>query len=123
VNDAFRGAVSLVALMAIYYALRVGILYLNGWLSLKNRALLRHKAEHAFWMPASLGTSALLAVITELGAVGSNDPLTDRSWLLLFVVTAAVFGLRPLREHDRKAPKAEVKPKAEATTEKTESRT
>jgi hypothetical protein len=107
VNDAFRGAISVVALVALYYAVRVGFAFLDSWTAQKNRDLRRHLASHAFWMPVSLGTSALLAVLTELGRVGGNNAVDERSWLRLFIVAAAYLGLRPLREHSRKIARAE----------------
>jgi hypothetical protein len=107
VNDAFRGVISVVALVALYYAIRVSFPYLNDWASQKNRDLRRHKAEHAFWMPASLGTSAVLAILTELNRVGNNLPVDAKSWARLYIVVGAYLGLRPLREHGRRCPKAE----------------
>jgi hypothetical protein len=124
VNDAFRGAISVVALVALYYAVRVGFTFLNSWTAQKNRDLRRHLASHAFWMPVSLGTSALLAVLTEMGRVGENTAVDERSWLRLFIVVAAYLGLRPLREHNRKSAKVDdTGSKVETTTDKTGAKT
>lgn len=98
-NDVYRGAVIVVALVAFYFAARLAVAYLDLW----HR---RHRiAVHVLWMALGLTITTRLVIDSLVDRLGDNTPLTGQEWLRLPQVAAITAGLRPLWVYHQARPR------------------
>jgi quinol-cytochrome oxidoreductase complex cytochrome b subunit len=93
VNDAFRGVVALLGLVALGYAVRLFAGEMVQWIKHHHR---EHIARHVFFLTAGLAITVGLGVSTVLGATGINRPLHWREWMRLWSYSFIALGLVPL---------------------------
>lgn len=92
--DVVRCGVVLCALLAMYYAVRLTILY--TWRRRDRRGYVR---SHVAWLTISLATTASVIVVRSLCYITTDEPL--HLWDVVFgaQVVAMIMGLRPMWVH------------------------
>jgi hypothetical protein len=73
VNDAARGVVIILALMAWIYAARLAVVFARR--ALRHRGVRSHITSHVLLMTAAVTVNSIIAISTSVGRAGENQSL------------------------------------------------
>lgn len=96
-NDAYRGALIVVALVALYMAFVLAVTAVLHW----KRGARRYVGYHVILMTLGLCVTAGLVIIRAITVAGENRPLVWWDAARGVQILLIVAGLRPLWAHQR----------------------